>query len=129
MDGIAAPAEGGGDIPRKEARVAARHIDVQALVVQQGVEHVRELIDHLHLVQQHEGVPLRGEARFQIIQQGIGVAVGFVAAVIECQHDEVLFINPLSAQMLGKETEEQVGFAATADARDDFHHPVALCPH
>ena len=44
--------------------------------------------------------------------------------VVQCHAYNVVVGYALAAQMLHKETEEQEGFTATADARHDFHQAV-----
>ena len=48
------------NIGRKEVRVAASHVDICVLYMQQAVEHIHKLINLLHLIQNNEMQLLAG---------------------------------------------------------------------
>ena len=71
------------NIGRKEVRVAACHINVSVLYMQQAVEHINKLINLLHLIQNNEMQLLAGYPGLDVCQQCIRISQLLIGPVLQ----------------------------------------------
>ncbi len=98
--------------------------------MQQAVEHILELVHHLHLVEDHvRRQPVSGNARPQERKQRIRIAQGLVRAIVESHLYDVSLVHATLEQVSVEELEEKVGLAAPANARDGLDESVSSTFH
>lgn len=78
----------------------------------------------LHLIEQDIiHVPV-GHSAVDMVNEGVGVAQGYVSAVFEVDLNYVVVGHSILAEIVVEELEKQIRLAATAQAGDDFDKAV-----
>ena len=88
---IAPAAKFGYDVLRKELGIAARHIHVGIGDMQQSVEHILKLIEHLHLIKQYIIRLVIDNPALHVVIELVGIAEFLESVIIESHfHDMVV---------------------------------------
>lgn len=91
------------------------------------VEYILKLLHHLNLIQENIIPILIFHQSIDMLQQSIRVTKFLVSAVFKIYLYDMILRNTSFKQMLAEDVEEKEGFTTTANAGDDFYHPIAFC--
>ena len=114
----------GDHVRGQKTGIAAGNIDVQVRDVQEAVQHVLELGQELHLVDDQQMGTRVGHALLDKGQHHVRVAQMAEGAVVQGNLDEMRRIEALFRQIPVEQLEEQIGLARAAQAGHDFDHAV-----
>ena len=107
MYSIAASAELGNDIARKEFRVTSRHIDIGIVYFGITVEDIFKFRNHLNFVEHNIVGVLVGHQTVDVSNKCIGITKGLVSTIFQVYTNNVVIGNAFAFQVLIENIEQQ----------------------